>query len=308
MKIFSMRLFYGLLFALPLMVCTYALASAADQPAVEVQQSDDGELYCPECHQAFQEAWQNGSHGLASSDAAFLEAWNARDQPGECLECHVTGYDAETNTWLHDGITCEVCHSPYTTGHPLAPMSMERSSALCGECHTQAYFEWQVSAHREEGVECVTCHDPHATDLKAADPALVCAACHEDRAGNFAHTAHSKEGLFCQDCHLHPLDQAAGDGKAKQDHSFLVSLETCNGCHEYEMHDPGAVHLEETAEPDAMVAVEASLVSTEPEPVSPVGFAVLAGLIGIAFGVILAPWFDKFNRRLQLPVDKKESK
>ena len=34
-------------------------------------------------------------------------------------------------------------------------------------------------------------------------------------------------------------------------------------------------------------------VASEPAPVSPLGFAGLAGLIGLAAGTVLAPWLEK---------------
>jgi hypothetical protein len=46
-----------------------------------------------------------------------------------------------------------------------------------------------------------------------------------------------------------------------------------------------------------MSSVETLSVVKEPEPVSPVGFASLAGLIGLAFGVVLAPWLDRWHKR-----------
>jgi hypothetical protein len=50
---------------------------------------------------------------------------------------------------------------------------------------------------------------------------------------------------------------------------------------------------------DSMSAVEASIVDVEPGPVSPVGFAVLAGLVGMAGGMVLAPWLERWFRRMQ---------
>jgi hypothetical protein len=46
-------------------------------------------------------------------------------------------------------------------------------------------------------------------------------------------------------------------------------------------------------------AVEDIKVSTEPDPVSPVGFATLAGLIGMASGMILTPWLERWYRRMK---------
>ena len=35
-------------------------------------------------------------------------------------------------------------------------------------------------------------------------------------------------------------------------------------------------------------------VTPEPEPVSPMGFSALAGLIGLAGGMVLAPWLERW--------------
>jgi predicted CXXCH cytochrome family protein len=290
-KIFK-RLVIGLIFALPLMVITYAIALASG-PAQDVPTDPD----CASCHAAFVEAWGNSLHGHATTDAAFNESWLEQGQPPECLECHTTGYDPETGTYKAEGITCEACHSPYTAEHPLAPMPMDRSAELCGKCHTETHFEWQVSMHREEGVDCVACHDPHKTGLKMESQQMLCSSCHRSRASNYAHTAHSKQGLSCTDCHLSQITESPIEGHSKQDHSFFVSLETCNTCHSFQMHDPGAVHLDNpTPEPvDTMSSVQTETVQSEPVPVSPIGFTAMSGLIGVAFGIVAAPWLEKWQ-------------
>lgn len=93
----------------------------------------------------------------------------------------------------------------------------------------------------------------------------------------------------------------------EKDHSFFVSLDSCNSCHVYQMHEPvdGQVHAEEEKELDAMVSAEISSVMATPRPVSPIGFALLAGLVGLAAGVVLAPWIERFQNRLDLR-DKEE--
>jgi len=294
------RVFYACVFAIPLMMVTYAFGQAAFQAKSPEIQSG-GESNCAECHEAFQVAWENGAHGHATNDPVFQEAWQEQGQPPECLACHVTGYDEETGTWAAEGITCEACHSPITAQHPLAPMSVDQASKFCGNCHQETYFEWQASKHREVGVECIACHDPHATGLKNENPGLLCATCHRGRASNFAHSAHSQEGLTCIDCHIGHLVQELGGGHSKRDHSFFVSLSACNSCHVYQMHDPIAVHPEQSTPtpPDAMVAVDTIAVSAEPIPVSPLGFTTLAGLIGVALGVILAPWLERWQQEMR---------
>ncbi len=99
MKKWIVRLIYGLLFAVPLMLVTYALAQASPvqqgSAPVESAQTQD----CQACHPAFQAAWEQGIHGKAGSNPAFQKAWMDQGKPEECLACHVTGYDPVSKTW-----------------------------------------------------------------------------------------------------------------------------------------------------------------------------------------------------------------
>jgi predicted CXXCH cytochrome family protein len=296
MKNILVRLFYGLLFAVPLMLVTFALAQAANKP----QAGSTSSLDCKQCHSSIVQAWQSGYHGKSMSDPAFIKDWEAKGKPNECLKCHVTGFDPETNTWMADGITCEACHSPITSNHPLAPMSTNESSKMCGDCHTETLFEFQASTHSQKGLNCINCHDPHATTLKVADVGTLCASCHQERATNFNHTQHSEVGLNCADCHVNTLQQTASEGLAKVDHTFFVNLNACNRCHEYQLHNAPAgmvIHPTSASEEDAMTSVESATASRNPVPVSPVGFTTLSGLVGIAFGVIMAPWIGRMFGR-----------
>jgi hypothetical protein len=38
-------------------------------------------------------------------------------------------------------------------------------------------------------------------------------------------------------------------------------------------------------------------VLAEPQPVSPIGFSALAGLLGLAGGMVLAPWLERWYQR-----------
>ena len=71
-----------------------------------------------------------------------------------------------------------------------------------------------------------------------------------------------------------------------------------------EMHYPeaaGAMTAEESATeantPELTLA-SAVPIQNEPDPVSPFGFAVLASLVGMGFGIVIAPWLEKWNRRV----------
>jgi predicted CXXCH cytochrome family protein len=307
MKSVVTRIFYGTLFAIPLMLLTYAFAQASPPEIAEEPQGTNPGQDCKSCHPAFYEVWENGLHGQAWSDPAFQNTWQDQGEPKECLVCHVTGYDSTNNTWESDGVTCERCHNPAPVNHPNEPMPVARSSDLCGECHTETNFQWQASVHRQHDLGCETCHDPHGSQLLAQDDSSLCATCHQARSSNFSHTTHSEEGLACADCHMADLQEQGVQAHGEKDHSFLVSLDSCNGCHVYQMHDPVGVHeIEPTEEPlDPMISAEASSVLAAPRSVNPLGFALLAGLVGLAAGVVLAPWIERFQNRLDLR-DKEE--
>ncbi|HLC05091.1 MAG TPA: cytochrome c3 family protein [Anaerolineales bacterium] len=294
----------GLAVALPLALFGAAMAGAGDS----TQTGIPPDVPCQICHSEIEEAWVEGAHGHATVDPTFRTAWEQQGKPRECLTCHTTGYDPVTDTYEAEGVTCEACHSPVPANHPADPMPAERSASLCGNCHTETMFEWQASKHRETELACIGCHDPHAASLKKADSAGLCATCHRERASNFAHSQHSEVGLNCADCHLATLDGQEGEGHAVRDHSFNVKLTTCNVCHAYQMHDPVEVHLDRSTPgaQDAMASVETLSVQPEPSPVSPVGFAALSGLIGMASGMILAPWLERWYRRLRQDGDEVE--
>lgn len=294
---FGVRLLYGLAFGLILMLFTFFTVRAEPQ----AQDAPPDQLQCTTCHESFQNAWEGSAHGRAATSETFQAALETQENPSQCMSCHVTNYDEETQSWEADGITCSACHDTSNTNHPMEPMAAERSAKLCGECHNETYFEWQVSSHRATGLDCVGCHDPHATSLKGEDAAAQCASCHRTRASNFAHSEHSEQGLTCADCHLAELPDMTGEGHARLDHSFNVRLSTCNSCHAYQMHDPSAVHLERSTQVplEAFGSVDTMSIMQEPDPVSPVGFATLAGLVGIIAGVILAPWLDRWHRQEQ---------
>ncbi len=290
------RSFLGVVLALPFALVGFALVQTPAQA-----QSGNEEVDCIVCHPAFQQAWVDGAHGQASTDPIFLEAWRAGGEDKTCMNCHTTGYDPKTGMWEEDGVGCKSCHDPEGVDHPTEPMPADRSAAFCGKCHTETYFEWQVSGHRSEELNCIGCHDPHATGLKAFSASVLCSKCHRTRASSFGHSEHAAEGLTCADCHLGPTLTEAGEGHAVRDHSFGVKLSTCNECHAYQMHDPVEVHPEPftAPEPEPVAAVETVTLRADPSPISPVGFAMLSGIVGMASGMILAPWLERWYERIK---------
>lgn len=301
MKKWILRGLIGLLFAIPFGMVSTFWVQAGDTSNV----AGNPDLDCQTCHPAFFASWETSHHGQAMVDPAFKEAHQASGEKPECLVCHTTGYDSVSNTWIADGITCEACHSPIEPNHPTNPMPSDRSAGLCGTCHQETLFEWQISAHRATDLVCVDCHGQHSTTLKAEDTDSLCSNCHRERASNYSHTAHSEQGLTCADCHLGPTGGEAVEGHAAKDHSFNVRLSTCNACHAYQMHDPTDVHLDTNTEPvikefDAMAAVETAGVSADPEPVSPMYYALISALIGMAFGLLVSPWIERWYRRTKV--------
>jgi predicted CXXCH cytochrome family protein len=302
MKRWITRLLIGFCFAIPLVLISVAFTQASPLP---VEDPLDTET-CRACHASTVEAWETSTHGHASDEEDFVKVWQEEGEPTECLACHTTGYDPETNTWKADNISCVACHNEGIENHPMEPIKLNRSASLCGDCHTDTFFQLSTSAHGETGITCVTCHDPHTNSLKYETAPDLCASCHGNRVSRFAHSNHHDEGLSCESCHLE-TNQISEDGHKKNNHTFKVSLDTCTSCHAYEIHGPAQLSPEGEANQstttstdtvDALHAVEATMVSVDPEPGSPVSFAVIAGLIGMAGGMILAPWLERWYRKL----------
>lgn len=264
------RLLIALMFALLAAGVTLVIASAqGEQPPVPQASSQD----CASCHTESDGIWKNGAHGK-------------------------TGF-----------VTCEACHGTITADHPRNPMPIDRSPDLCIRCHSNSQFgveNWKASKHNQLGMECATCHDPHSTTLKKAagprdtQPATdeisqLCINCHKDHSTTFSYTSHNQKGVTCVDCHV----KESGDPAANTvpDHSFNASLASCNTCHAEQMHSPA----EAAAGTSAPVAVGGGTPDTsltpEPQPVSPIGFSAMAGIIGLAGGMVLAPWLERWFRR-----------
>lgn len=298
----TFRIVLGLALALVCGIATFAGVQAGPVNQTDTPEGQD----CQECHPTLYLSWQESAHGQALVDPTFQTMWKEQGNPRECLLCHTTGYDSKTNTWVADGITCQACHSPIPENHPLQPMPTDHSAALCEECHSQTVFEWKISKHREAGLDCVDCHGQHSTTLRAEDAAELCASCHRERASNFAHSEHSMQELSCPDCHLEVLDDelAGMQGHSEKDHSFRPKLTACNECHKYQMHDPSQVHAQGGAEditrPEE--SRETQGISIEPDPVNPISFALLSALIGMAAGLLLAPWIQEWYHKIEFSI------
>jgi len=319
MKLFK-RLSIAIVFALLVTAATYMIAQAGSEAGGPAQQKQ--QIECSACHSKFTDALQSGAHGHASSDPLFIQMWTDQGKPGACLVCHVTGYDPALGTWKEDGVSCEACHGPVPAEHstnPVAnPVPVDRTSDLCGRCHSGDRFnvqEWQTSTHFQRGMTCTVCHDPHTASLKtvpgqeAAGPSALCINCHKEVAMNFPYSTHNQAGVSCVDCHLRHFETGSTDVHAIPDHSFSASIATCSACHADQMHaqpqptDSTTAQTSPTTQPESTATP--GEVTSGPSPVSPFGFAGLAGLIGLAGGMVLQPWLEKAYHRMNKKDHKK---
>ena len=336
MTMHTKRFLIALVIALVCAGATMALAQAqtpqppvatpTPPPPTDPTASLQGLTYdsCVACHKDIQDTWMQGNHGKALSDPIFSKAWEEAGRPGACLVCHATGYDSETGTIKAEGVTCQACHYPIAENHPSDNMPTDKSTDLCGNCHSDPRFEtsnWQLSAHYKRSMTCTVCHDPHTAGMKylpdvemGSDASSLCANCHKDAMKNFPTSKHAEAGVTCVNCHLGfnaKTDSGALsfiDAHKAPNHTFLPSLDTCNTCHAKQMHAPGesdmasAIKSEEvgvtpTPEPPAPTPTPVPT-TNEPSPVSPIGYAGLAGLVGLAAGMVLAPWLERFYHRV----------
>jgi hypothetical protein len=152
-----------------------------------------------------------------------------------CGSCHTTGYSPEGNqmglaglagTWALENVQCERCHGPgaeHASMPSKANIKIERSAALCGECHIRGedpnvipakggfirhheqYQELLQSPHKD--MTCVACHDPHETSGLSIK--TTCATCHSAQAQEFAGSLKEAAGLSCEDCHMAEATKSA---------------------------------------------------------------------------------------------------
>ena len=314
------------LFVVLALVGTISVVAAGppEQIGPTITTTADGNPDCRECHWPVYLAWERSTHGkglscgqchLGDQDNHAREGHWTQGGPQECMGCHTTGYDPETDSWDEDSIHCTACHSPINPIHPLQPMPTSQTADLCGTCHIEAHFEWRVSEHGNAGVTCISCHSQHMTSLKTESVAELCVTCHETISEGYAHSTHNQEGLTCADCHLATFEGPIAEGMAKRNHTFAVALETCMACHGLDLHSPAdkeevAKLIQVRAEPlDAMSSSVDAAVSETPQAANPVGFVVAGGVTvglgigGVGLGIVtvigprLGRWYGRIRRK-----------
>ncbi|MFQ6052964.1 MAG: multiheme c-type cytochrome, partial [Candidatus Bathyarchaeia archaeon] len=65
-------------------------------------QSSEGYLgpeFCVTCHAPQYSEWNRTAHSRAFTDPTFQGEWSDMGSPGDCLQCHTTGYDPSTGNY-----------------------------------------------------------------------------------------------------------------------------------------------------------------------------------------------------------------
>lgn len=193
---------------------------------------------CKECHEGIYYAWVSTRHAKAFSAPIFQKDWNDLGAKTTCLQCHTTGFNLDTGSYAHEGVTCESCHGAFQPNHPTTLMPISPDADLCATCHKSTTDEWRASVHREEGVRCQSCHNPHSQTPKADTVTALCANCHKEPGESFTHGTHADSGLECSNCHMYTRPQTEDpiEGLIPTGHTFFVGSEACIGCHQDTVH------------------------------------------------------------------------
>jgi hypothetical protein len=216
-------------------------ASAAPQPAPELQDGDETKYVtserCGACHHDIHDDWVGTLHSQAFSSPIFQEDWVKQGSADECLECHTTGFDTNTGEFAEEGVACEACHGPMQENHPKEPMPVTPDYTLCAKCHKTTTDEWRASKHGQINLDCEACHNSHSQEPRAASVNELCTNCHKDTGDSFTHGTHANSGLSCNDCHMSAASHTSSTGGLfATGHTFVVGSEACINCHKDTVH------------------------------------------------------------------------
>jgi len=235
-------LLLGLVVGLVAMLLTVSLASAAPAPqSSQPTQQASGQPQpdaCGDCHLDVTNSWASSPHAHAYDDPVFLERWHGLGDPGDCLLCHTTNFQATTRSFSAEGVSCEACHGQVDPNHPPAPVPIKADTEYCGTCHTTTLGEWRLTGHATAGVDCTDCHDPHSQKALFENPDDMCINCHKDSMGPYLEDMHVQKGIGCVDCHalVIPPETPPVDGIVPTGHTFTITPATCVACHTDALH------------------------------------------------------------------------
>jgi predicted CXXCH cytochrome family protein len=237
-KTLYLSLAAGLMVGILSMILTVGLVLAAPSNQ-EVQPGDPmGDETCKQCHLDITDSWSNSPHAHAFDDTVFQQRWEGMGNPGSCLVCHTTNYQATLNTYSVGGVSCEACHGVVKEGHPPEVVPIRADTDYCGTCHTTTLQEWRLTRHASADVGCMDCHDPHSQNRLFDDPDNLCINCHKEDMEDYLEDLHVQKNIGCVDCHalVIPPDPIPEDGIVPTGHTFTITPATCVACHTDALH------------------------------------------------------------------------
>ncbi len=126
-----------------------------------------GSSACGNCHKDIHPEWTSTRHAQAFSSPIFQRDWSELSKQTSCLQCHTTGFNAQSGAYSEEGVSCEACHGPFQPNHPAQPMPIKPDADLCSTCHKSTTDEWHASKHSAAGVQCQACHNPHSQNSQS---------------------------------------------------------------------------------------------------------------------------------------------
>ena len=324
----------GLVVGLISIFLAFGIVQAAPAPQDVTGEQQATDKNCKDCHLDITESWSHSPHAHAFDDPVFVERWNGMGNPGDCLLCHTTNYQATTGSFDVEGVSCEACHGEVKPDHPPAVVPVRADTDYCGTCHTTTLHEWRLTGHATADVGCVDCHDPHSQKRLFEVSDELCINCHQGDMGDYLEDTHIQKGIGCVDCHalVIPPDPVPQDGIVPTGHTFTITPATCVACHTDSLHAgfslPGyengakAGNGESQVTPEEQVDSELIGVDYNPEESSltadqqiqaleaklssnQLAIIFQGGVIGLVLGGSTA-WFISQNARRNLKRDEDE--
>jgi predicted CXXCH cytochrome family protein len=228
----------GFIVCLLTMILFVGIAGAAP----DAQEGDPGPTIpdenCKDCHLDVAQSWTESPHAHAFDDTVFQSRWQGLGNPGDCLLCHTTNYQASTNSYTTEGVSCEACHGQVSTNHPPEVVPIRADTEYCGTCHTTTLHEWRLTGHASADVGCMDCHDPHSQQRLFEASDNLCINCHQADMEDYLEDLHVQKGIGCVDCHalVIPPDPLPEDGIVPTGHTFTITPATCVACHTDALH------------------------------------------------------------------------
>jgi len=258
----ALAILSGLFVGLLAMLLTVGIANAA--PSFQQEQThlavEPGS--CKDCHLDITDSWSHSPHAHAFDDPVFQERWTGLGNPGDCLLCHTTSYQATNNSYAAEGVSCEACHGEVNPSHPPEIVPIRADTEYCGTCHTTTLHEWRLTGHATANVGCTDCHDPHSQKrlFEASDE--LCINCHQQDMERYLEDLHVQKDIGCVDCHalVIPPEVAPEDGIVPTGHTFTITPATCVACHTDALHAgfslPGYENGAGTTPPEEITTTE----------------------------------------------------